>query len=69
MRKVFGVLVLCVVVWVVGAHVSAASSRGGLPGPGSFVGRVDNPWFPLRPGSVYVYRGVSDGCAPSMFFE
>src|SRR5205823_3009146 len=26
-----------------------------------FVTRVDNPWFPLTPGTVYVYRGVKDG--------
>ena len=25
----------------------------GSPG---FSARVDNPWFPLRPGTVYVYR-------------
>jgi hypothetical protein len=25
------------------------------------VARVDNPWFPLRPGTVYLYRGVKDG--------
>ena len=30
----------------------------GSPG---FSARVDNPWFPLRPGTVYVYRGVKDG--------
>src|SRR3954464_15277766 len=30
----------------------------GSPG---FAARVDNPWFPLRPGTVYVYRGVKDG--------
>ncbi len=33
------------------------------PGPGGFAGRVSNPWFPLRPGSTYVYRGVKDGLA------
>jgi hypothetical protein len=27
--------------------------------PTSF--RVTNPWFPLKPGSTYVYRGVRDG--------
>jgi len=32
-----------------------------LPGPHKFVARVDNPWFPLRPGAVYEYRGVKDG--------
>lgn len=25
--------------------------------PGDFVGRVDNPWFPLKPGSRYRYKG------------
>jgi hypothetical protein len=29
--------------------------------PGDFVAHVDNPWFPLTPGTVYVYRGVKDG--------
>src|SRR5581483_10117589 len=23
--------------------------------------RVTNPWFPLKPGAVYHYRGVKDG--------
>jgi hypothetical protein len=27
----------------------------------SFSARVTNPWYPLLPGSVYVYRGVKDG--------
>lgn len=31
------------------------------PGPAEFVARVDNPWFPLRPGTTYIYRGVKDG--------
>jgi len=31
------------------------------PDPADFVARVDNPWFPLRPGTTYVYRGVKDG--------
>jgi len=26
-----------------------------------FTANVTNPWYPLRPGSVYVYRGVKDG--------
>jgi hypothetical protein len=26
-----------------------------------FSPRVTNPWFPLEPGTVYVYRGVKDG--------
>jgi hypothetical protein len=31
------------------------------PVPGDFVARVDNPWFPLTPGTTYVYTGVRDG--------
>jgi hypothetical protein len=31
------------------------------PAPGRFVARVDNPWFPLRPGTQLVYRGSKDG--------
>jgi hypothetical protein len=45
--------------------VFAASPRNGsgaenrpLPGPAQFVRRIDNHWFPLRPGTAYAYRGV-----------
>jgi hypothetical protein len=31
--------------------------------PSGFKAHVDNPWFPLRPGTVYVYNGVKDGRA------
>jgi hypothetical protein len=27
----------------------------------AFVKRVTNPWFPLTPGTVFIYRGVKDG--------
>ena len=33
----------------------------GSSGGSSFSARVDNPWLPLKPGSVYTYRGVKDG--------
>jgi hypothetical protein len=29
--------------------------------PVNFTGVVDNPWFPLKPGSTYVYTGTKDG--------
>jgi hypothetical protein len=29
--------------------------------PANFVARVDNPWYPLRPGTTYRYRGTKDG--------
>jgi hypothetical protein len=43
-----------------GAGVAAGRDLA-APGPAAFVRRVDNPWFPLRPGAVFVYRGVKDG--------
>ena len=32
-----------------------------LPAPSEFAPRVDNAWFPLRPGTVLLYRGRKDG--------
>jgi hypothetical protein len=39
----------------------SAATPSQHPGPARFAARVDNPWFPLRPGTIYVYRGVKDG--------
>ena len=39
--------------------ILAAVTIAAAPGP--FTARVDNPWFPLRRGSTWVYRGVKDG--------
>ena len=47
---------LLLVSTVVAALVPAAAGS-----PAKFSPRVDNPWFPLRPGTTYVYRGVKDG--------
>jgi hypothetical protein len=49
---------------LVAAFAAGAASLGGgafAAGPGGFADRVTNPWFPLRPGTTYVYTGVSDG--------
>src|SRR5205823_5389869 len=45
---------------VVGTVLLGASPGATAAGSG-FSARVDNPWFPLRPGTTYVYRGVKDG--------
>jgi hypothetical protein len=34
-----------------------------LLAPPHFVSKVDNPWFPLVPGTTFVSRGVEDGKA------
>jgi hypothetical protein len=53
-------LAATVVGLVAGAVVGEGRSAPG-PRPSDFTARVDNPWFPLTPGTVYVYRGVKDG--------
>jgi hypothetical protein len=40
--------------------IAVLSGGAGATGSG-FSPRVDNPWFPLKPGTTYVYRGVKDG--------
>jgi hypothetical protein len=42
------------------AFASGAAATGPF-GSTTFVSRVDNPWFPLVPGTVHVYTGVKDG--------
>jgi hypothetical protein len=43
------------------AALGAASSASPGRAAGGFRARVDNPWFPLLPGSHWVYRGTKDG--------
>ena len=38
-----------------------ASNRAAEGQKARFSARVDNPWFPLRPGTVARYRGVKEG--------
>jgi hypothetical protein len=49
------------VLFVLASTGIAASAPTAGPNPGDFVARVDNPWFPLLPGTTFVYRGVKDG--------
>jgi len=43
---------------LIAAGLVAGGSGGATRG---FAPRVDNPWFPLTPGTTLVYRGVKDG--------
>jgi hypothetical protein len=44
------------------AHAVAKAHRTPpMPPASTFSAHVDNPWFPLRPGSRYVYTGAKDG--------
>jgi hypothetical protein len=41
----------------------ASTARGADVDPANFVRTIDNPWYPLRPGTTYVFTGVADGKA------
>ncbi len=43
------------------AACGSQSSSPATPKRATFVRQVDNQWFPLTPGTVYVYRGRKDG--------
>jgi hypothetical protein len=72
MRKTLSVLAVAGLVAAAASQCSTAAPRqsqfstvaprqGELPAPSDFVSRIDNPWFPLLPGTVYVYRGNDAG--------
>lgn len=47
---------------------SGSASQGAvpipvLPPPGDFVSRIDNKYFPLRPGTTFLFGGTQDGKA------
>jgi hypothetical protein len=46
---------------VLALAAGGCSSRHEQTLPANFVAEVDNPWFPLKPGTTYVYRGAKDG--------
>jgi len=51
-----------IVAAVAAAVALLASQSGSAESTGTgFSARVDNPWFPLKPGTTYVYHGVRDG--------
>jgi len=62
---VFGIALTSIVVAVGAAGARSALPRAGGPPPrppsSSFSAHVDNPWFPLEPGTRYLYTGVKDG--------
>ncbi|MEW6582007.1 MAG: hypothetical protein AB1416_04525 [Actinomycetota bacterium] len=47
------------------AALAGGAAAAGTPPvrPADFVAGIDNPWMPLRPGTVHVYTGTKDGGA------
>ena len=56
MRRSF-ILVLA----LAAAIITATGSVGAAPTYRGFSAHIDNPWFPLLPGTRYLYTGVKDG--------
>jgi hypothetical protein len=46
-----------------GGNRSSAAVQAPASEPRTFVRKIDNPWLPFKPGTVWVYRGVKDGKA------
>jgi hypothetical protein len=56
-----GTMIVLGVLFVLVTNGVAGSAPASGPDPRNFVSRIDNPWFPLVPGTTFVYRGVKDG--------
>jgi hypothetical protein len=57
-----------VLVALAARHSSSPSSKGPtpipvLPSPGDFVTTIDNKYFPLQPGTMFLYSGTQEGQA------
>ena len=52
------VLAVAALALVMGVAAPHSATRAG---PHGFSARIDNPWFPLKPGARYTYAGIKDG--------
>ena len=59
-RSLRSVLAISAVAALVCVACGSADSRTPRATP-TFVRGVDNPWFPLKPGTTFIYKGTKDG--------
>src|SRR5690242_17219885 len=67
-KRILHLCTLAVACGAAGTAAGGGTARGRhvgetppLPPVSSFSARVDNQWYPLEPGTRYVYTGVKDG--------
>jgi len=56
-----GIALLGVLAVICGCGTSNSKHAAGHPANVRYVAGVDNPWYPLEPGTTLIYRGVKDG--------
>lgn len=62
-EKRFSVLALLAVL-LLSTNVPPAAAKSALEfDPGDFVRQVTNPYFPLKPGTTYIYKGEKEGAS------
>jgi hypothetical protein len=59
-KSLRSVLAISAVAALVCVACGSADSRTPRAAP-TFVRGIDNPWFPLKPGATFIYKGVKDG--------
>jgi len=60
-RILFLTAIALVAATALGVAVLATPAESAIPPSSYFSARVDNQWYPLKPGTQYVYTGVKDG--------
>ena len=59
--KLIGLLALAALATACAGTAASPAAPAVPPGQDGFASRVDNRWFPLRPGTTDLYRGIKDG--------
>ena len=61
MRRTLFIVALAAVVAVAAGATALGATHVSTVDPAGFSARVDNPWYPLQPGTTFVYTGTEDG--------
>jgi hypothetical protein len=59
-KRSFAIATMALAMLLVSVSAVVATSSLQLD-PGNFVSVIDNPYFPLEPGTTFIYRGESEG--------